>query len=268
VTPLLAALLLAPAQPPVEGQPLAANVERLVKALDFLGAPLPPDVLTPLRAALDARDARKVQELLDPRVLYVVTINPESRVKVARGPASAVLQQAGYVPVVVKVLNESTVTKPLRVTSPQAGPRYGGAGRDSRDPRADPRDVDRFLTAELFTAPPMTAELSGLAVEYALLLLSSTDPGKREATVGFDVGQGNQDLGFRGEVPVLFDVRPAVPVTIRVTDVDGTPTVGRFTFADRAGHVFPPQAKRLAPDLFFQRQVYRPDGGTVLLPPG
>src|SRR5262249_33868296 len=25
---------------------------------------------------------------------------------------------------------------------------------------------------------------------------------------------------------------------------------------------------RLAPDLFFQQQIYRPDGGTVLLPPG
>ena len=30
----------------------------------------------------------------------------------------------------------------------------------------------------------------------------------------------------------------------------------------------PPQPKRVAPDLFFQRQVYRHDGGVVLLPPG
>ena len=28
------------------------------------------------------------------------------------------------------------------------------------------------------------------------------------------------------------------------------------------------QAKRLAPDFFFQQQVYREDGGIVLLPPG
>ena len=28
----------------------------------------------------------------------------------------------------------------------------------------------------------------------------------REATLRFDVGQGSQDLGFRGEVPVLFTV--------------------------------------------------------------
>ncbi len=53
-----------------------------------------------------------------------------------------------------------------------------------------------------------------------------------------------------------------------VVDFDGTPTVGRFTFTDAAGHVYPPKAKRLSPDLFFQDQIYRADGGTVLLPPG
>src|SRR5690606_29785869 len=37
---------------------------------------------------------------------------------------------------------------------------------------------------------------------------------------------------------------------------------------DSAGRVLPPQAKRTAPDFFFQPQIYRPDGGTVLLPPG
>jgi hypothetical protein len=252
----------------VEGQPLAANAERLGKALQFLGAPLPRDVAKELQAAIDAKDAKKVQQALDPRVLFVVTINPESRVKVARGPAEATLQQAGYVPALVKVVNESTVRKPLRISSPQSGPVYAGAGRERQDPTVDPRIVERFLQVEMFTAPPMTAELSGLKVEYAVALLYSTEAGKREATIEFDVGQGSQDLGFRAEVPVLFDVRPGVPVKLSVLDFDGQPTVGRFTFTDAAGHVFPSRAKRLAPDFFFQDQVYRPDGGTVLLPPG
>src|SRR5207245_3937863 len=55
---------------------------------------------------------------------------------------------------------------------------------------------------------------------------------------------------------------------LSVTDVDGKPTTGRFRFRDRTGHIYPPQAKRLAPDFFFQQQIYRADGGTVLLPPG
>jgi hypothetical protein len=247
----------------VEGQPLAANVTRLLQALDLLGAPLAEDQAEALPAAAKARDARKLQELLDPHVLVAVTINPESRVKAARGPAPATLQQGGYTPVILKVVNDSTVTKPLHVSSPQAGPIFSGGAAGNVKP-----DKDRFLDVELFTKQPMTANLSGLKAEYVLALIQSSEAGQREATLGFDVGQGSQDLGFRGEVAILFTVRPAVPVTLSVTDVDGKPTVGRFTFRDKAGRVYPPQAKRLAPDFFFQQQVYRPDGGTVLLPPG
>src|SRR6185503_16949912 len=65
-----------------------------------------------------------------------------------------------------------------------------------------------------------------------------------------------------------FDVKPAITVTLSVHDYDGTPTTGRLMFVDQQGHVFPPQAKRLAPDLFFQKHIYRDDGGTVQLPPG
>ncbi len=252
----------------VEGQPLAANAERLGKALEFLGAPLAPAVAKQLDAAVAARDAVAVQKALDPHVLFVVNLNPEARVKVARGPADAVVQQAGWTPVLVKVVNDSTVKKKLAPISPQAGPVYSGQGKQGREPGADPGIAKRFLELDLFTAPPMTANLSGLRVEYAILLVYSTEAGKREATVGFDIGQGSQDLGFRGETPVLFDVKPAVRVQLKVTDFDGKPTVGRFTFTDARGRVYPPQPKRLAPDLFFQKQVYRADGGFVLLPPG
>ena len=187
------------------------------------------------------------------------------------------LQQAGYTPVLVKVINDSTATKALRISSPQAGPPYAGMARLSMtrqdqlhlltDPKYRP-DKDRFLHVEMFTSQPMTANLSGLKVEYAIALIYSSEAGKREATIGFDVGQGTQDLGFRAETPVLFDVRPAVPVKLAIPDHDGQPTVGRFTFRDQAGHVHPPQARRLAPDLFFQEQIYRNDGDIVLLPPG
>jgi hypothetical protein len=261
----------------VEGQPLAANARRLDQALDYLGAMLPPAARKALQVACADRDAARIQQLLDPHVLLAVSINPEARVKVARGPAPAVLQQAGYTPVIIKVLNEGTVTKALRVRSPQAGPPYAGMAQLSMtrqdqlhlllDPKYRP-DKDRFLHVEMFTGQPMTATLSGLKVEYAVALIYSSEAGQREATVGFDVGQGTQDLGFRAEVPVLFDVRPAVPLKLVVRDHDGKPTVGRFTFRDRAGHVFPPQARRLAPDLFFQEQIYRNDGDIVLLPPG
>jgi Ca2+-binding EF-hand superfamily protein len=257
-----------PIVPGIEGQPLAANAGRVMKALEFLGASLPTEAIKELATSIDARDAKRVQQVLDKHVLFVVSINPESRVKVARGPAESKLQQAGYTPVLVKVVNESTVKKPLRILSSQSGTVYSGAGRQEKDPKADPKVIERFLQVEMFTAPPMTADLSGLGVEYAIALIYSSEAGKREATIGFDVGQGNQDLGFRGEVPILFEIKPAIKVNLKVLDFDGKPTVGRFTFTDAAKHIFPPQPKRLAPDLFFQQQIYRPDGGFVLLPPG
>jgi hypothetical protein len=263
--------------PTVEGQPLAANVERVVQALESLGAPLPDGTVAALKEAAGKRDALGLQNGLDPHVLMTVTINPEERVKVARGAAAAVLQQAGYTPVLVKVINIAATTRMLRVSSPQSGLVTAGAfelsltRQDQRHLREGERKggaPDRFLEAEMFRGQPMTANLSGLRVEYAVVLLYSSESGRREATIGFDIGQGTQDLGFRGELPVLFDVRPAVQVTLRVHDHDGAPTVAHFTFTDRSGRVHPPQPKRTAPDLVFQRQVYRGDGGTVLLPPG
>ncbi|MBI4664572.1 MAG: CehA/McbA family metallohydrolase [Verrucomicrobia bacterium] len=261
----------------VEGQPLAANVERLLNAFEFLGAPLPSGARNALAPALQSRDGHKIQEILEPHVLLAVSLNPEVRVKVSRGPARAVLQQGGYTPVLVKVLNDSTATHRLNITSPHSGPVYAGVAKLSmeRQRQLGLREnenvsgrTDRFLQVEMFTNPPMTANLSGLKVEYAIALIYCSEAGSREATIGFDVGEGTQDLGFRGEVPILFETRPAVPVKLSIRDYDGKPTVGRFAFLDRSGHVYPPQAKRLAPDLFFQKHIYRPDGGTVSLPPG
>jgi len=261
----------------VEGQPLAANVQRLVDALDYLGAPLPGDLRTALQSAGRARDATRLQALLEPRVLLAVHINPEARVRATRGPAPAALQQAGYTAVLVKIVNESGGTQKLQIGSPQAGPVYAGMAKLSSERMQQPHlrenenvdgRTDRFLDLEMFTSPPMTSNLSGLEVEYAVALIYSSEAGRREATITVDVGQGTQDLGFRAEVPVLFSVKPAVPVKLNVLDHDGTPTTGRFQFVDRQGHVFPPQAKRVAPDLFFQKQIYRAHGEDVLLPPG
>jgi hypothetical protein len=261
----------------VEAQPLGANIQRLLDALDYLGAPVASAIRTDLNAAVQRRDADRLQQLLDDRVLLVVHINPETRVKVGRGPAPAVLQQAGYTPAIIKILNESRATPRLRIGSPQAGPVYAGMTRLAGD-RMQQQHLrenenvegrgDRFLDLEMFASPPMTPTLSGLDVEYALALIYSSEAGRREATVTFDVGQGTQDLGFRAEVPILFDVKPAIPVKLKIRDVDGTPTTARLQFVDVQGHVYPPQPKRLAPDLFFQKQIYRADGEDVLLPPG
>ncbi len=257
----------------VEGQPLASNVTRLLETLAFVGQPLPAEKTQAILAAAKEQDAAKLQKLLDPHVLFLVHINPEARVKVKRGPAAATLQQGGYIPVIIKVTNDSTATKKLRMTSPQAAPIYGGGGAERLVGKIKEQITEadikaRFLDIEMYQKAPLAENLSGLKAEYTLALIHSNQAGKREATFAFDIGQGTQDLGFRAEVPVLFDVRPAIAVKMIVKDFDGKPTTGRFTFRDKSGHVYPPIAKRLAPDFFFQEQVYRHSGGVVLLPPG
>ena len=261
----------------VESQPLSANLRRLMEALEYLGSRLDESTISAVKRAIRARDADAMQAAIDKHVLLVVTINPESRVKVTRGGAEAVLQQGGYRPVLVKVLNQSTITKQLSISSPQAGPVYAGVSKLSmqrqqqenlRQNENIDQDPDRFLAAEMFRSPPMTESLSGLEAEYAIALIYSSQSGKREATLEFDVGQGSQDLGFRGETPVLFRVRPAVPVRLSIRDQDGSPAIAKLTFLDKLGHVYPPQAKRLAPDFFFQPYIYRNDAEVVYLPPG
>lgn len=264
------------AQTEVAAQPLAANLNRLSEAMEFLGTPLPVAVVRDIREAEELGDAAALQAAIDDHVLLLVAINPELRVKVSRGPAKAEIQQGGFTPFLIKVLNEGTTTRKLDILSPQAGRAYAGESEFTLQrqeqtelaSRQKSADDSQFLDLEMFNFPPMTASLSGLEVEYVIGLAQADRPGKREATIGFDLGGGNQDLGFRGQTPVLFDVRPALPVRVRVADHDGGPTVARLTFRDARGRVYPPQARRVAPDFFFQPHVYRPDGGTVLLPPG
>jgi hypothetical protein len=259
----------------VEAQPLAAQAARIADALAYVGAPLRPADLEALRAAAATPDATAaIQTILDPYCLLDVHINPESRVKVASGPARAELVERGWRTFLVKVRNEAGVTAALRVSSPQAQRVFSRGPRGfSIDPRPaqtiSAADVaDRWLELETFDKPPMTPRLSGLPVEYRIVQLSSRDAGRREATLAADVGQGSQDIGFRNDAPVLFTVKPSVDLTLRVRDEHGKPTVAAFVIRDAQQHVYPSPAKRLAPDFAFHPQVYRADGETVRLAEG
>ncbi|HMP80388.1 MAG TPA: CehA/McbA family metallohydrolase, partial [Pirellulaceae bacterium] len=197
-------------------------------------------------------------------------INPESRVKVAVGPAQKQLAQHGWRVFLVKVHNQGGITPRLRATSPHAAPPYQVSTAAS-EPRASVSAADvanRWLDVQTFDHQPLNRALSGLEIEYRVVQIYSRESGKREATIGFDVGQGTQDLGFRNEIAILFDCLPATKVVLNVLDTDGQPTMGQFVFRDHLGRVYPARSRRLAPDFFFHDQVYREAGEHVLLPPG
>jgi len=262
----------------VELQPLAAQVARVVEALQYLGAPLPKADRDALASALSGTDERaattRIQEVLDPHCLLDVHINPESRVRVTQGKAAPELMEQGWRTFLIKVRNEAGVTAALRASSPQ-GLRVFSRGPQgfSMDPRPaqtiSANDVrDRWLDLQLFDKAPLVANLSGLGIEYRIIQLYSRDAGQREASIAIDVGQGTQDIGFRNDAPILFRAAPAAEVTLRINDERGRPATASLVIRDAQGRVYPTPGKRLAPDFDFQPQVYRSDGEVMRLAPG
>jgi hypothetical protein len=166
----------------------------LLRDLDAAKSPLAAETVRALRDLIAKEPADSdaavaaVQKLLEPHCLIGVNINPESRVKAARGAAATELHHGRDVIVLVRIHNEGGVTSTLAVSGP-------GLIRPKLD--------GGWLQASTVSR----AKLSGSRLEYVALKLTPGEAGKREATFRFDVGQGTQDLGFRAEVPILFTVR-------------------------------------------------------------
>ncbi|HEY7209566.1 MAG TPA: CehA/McbA family metallohydrolase, partial [Bryobacteraceae bacterium] len=272
LVPLNAMLL--PAQSGVPLQPFVQQVHQVQTTLAYLGQPLSASDQNAISALASKTDERAavagLQEILDKYVLAIVDINPESRVKVRPGTAKRELVEAGTRIFLVKVSNSAGVTAPLRATSPNALPVYvpsNGSPEPAKE--ISPADVrDRWMDLEMYDKDPMSERLSGLPLEYRILEIYSRDRGQRSAKIGFDVGQGTQDIGFRNEMTVLFNALPAHPLRLRVADENGSPSVAAFTVRDSSGRLYPNPSKRLAPDFFFQPQVYRASGQSILLPEG
>src|SRR5215218_6026187 len=105
---------------PVEPQPFLAALRSLVDAADYVGSPFTAEETVILGSAIGAQDAaavERVQAVLDQHALFVVSINPEQRVKAAMGSAEPLLNEGGWRQYLVKVVNESGTTAPLRITS-------------------------------------------------------------------------------------------------------------------------------------------------------
>ncbi|MGH9846999.1 MAG: CehA/McbA family metallohydrolase, partial [Blastocatellia bacterium] len=263
-----------PSEVQVELQPFTSQIKRLLETLDYLGAPLRTADKEKIEKALNEYSATKttaeLQRVLDQYCLFDIHINPESRVKVTQGAARPELVRNGWRTFLIKVHNEAGVTAELKALSQQAERVYSPSKGSPRPAQTiTERDVaDRWLGLSLYNKPPMKPQLSGLNLEYRIIQLYSRDVGKREALIGFNVGQGSQDIGFRNDVDILFTSLPSTEITLRVLDELGKPTTASFLIRDNQGHVYPSQAKRLAPDFGFHPQLYRADGEKVELPAG
>ncbi|HQR07953.1 MAG TPA: acetylxylan esterase [Gemmatales bacterium] len=173
-----------------KAEPLLQNLRAMNHAFKEAGVKQPAGV----EKALKEKDADEMQKLLDPFVAAVVTINPESRVKVMRGPYPIKHQLGWPTPALVKVINEGGVTARIKVHA---------TGDKSTSVHFYEDAVPGVVTN------PLSNKLSGQSVEYQVMLIRSLATNQREITLTFDVGQATQDLGFRAELPVLL--APDVP---------------------------------------------------------
>ncbi len=261
-------------KPKVPLQPLAQQVRAVESTLAYLGQPLSAADHRTINDAIsdpdEAAAVAKLESILDKHALLIVDINPESRVKVEPGGAKPELVEAGTRLFLVKVNNAGAVTAQLNVESPNSGNVYiRSTGNSKPAIELTPKDAaERWADISLYQTQPMRKRLSGLPLEYQVLAISSRDAGQRSAKIGFNVGQGSQDIGFRNEATILFNALPARPITFRVADENGKPAMASFVIRDRQDRIYPNRAKRLAPDFFFQPQIYRTDGETVRLPAG
>lgn len=253
----------------VEAQPLLAQVKRLQQALEFLGQPVSAETKKTLDSLREsdgpAKVSEAVQKSLDPLCIARVELDADGVTKVTPLGKQFDLVEQGWTSYLVKVVNKSGAKAALRADSPNA----------RNVPNAPKDDVpNRWLGLTVFAGQPLLANLSGLGLEYTVLQVYSRDPGERKAEISFGfemprggkidpkIPKGNAKASFG------FKARPAVPVTFKVTEFDGSPVTAAFLIRDQAGRVYPSQVKRLAPDFFFQPQIYRATDEKVSLPAG
>lgn len=260
--------------PKVALQPLAQQVRQVQEALGFLGQPMAAANTQRINSAMGLADetaaVAELERVLDQYALAIVTINAESRVKVEVGPAKPELEQEGTRIFLVKVINGAGVTAKLQVQSENSGAVYTRSNNSS-EPAAKLTAEDekqRWADISLYDKNPMSERLSGLGLEYRILSIYSRDAGERSARLSFNVGQGTQDIGFRNEATVLFKILPANKLRLGVLDENKLPTIAAFMIRDEQGRIYPNPSKRLAPDFFFQPQVYRHNGESIALAKG
>lgn len=255
-------------------QPLTANLRRLNDWLTTNGYPeiavTKPDNYT--------SNTESIESSLDRHVALRLKIDADRKLHVERGPAAPTLRQHGITPLLVRLENAMGLKGNLTVTSPKAGPVYGGGAVNAltRQGQLERRSLPeneshpkRLLDVDVHRDRNGPGMASGLELEYGLLLMNCHAAGKLDAALQFQfVPDGATAPTTTVEVAWPFDVQPAVKVKLRIHEADGTPSLARLEIVDAAGRVYPSMPKRLAPDFFFQRHIYRADGETISLAPG
>jgi hypothetical protein len=178
---------------------LFTNVQNAVSFLSQHGDRLDSndrEAMATLHKSSPAVAKETMERILSSRVLFEVHINPEMRVKVSPGKATARLATGEWCYFLARIENQSGTVAPLQSESPQ---------RKSNPSAAS----DAWLEMRVHDTTSLPAKLSGAPVEYRVIAIRTEDHGQREARISLNVGQGTQDIGFRNEVDILFRCQAA-----------------------------------------------------------
>jgi hypothetical protein len=269
-------------------QPYFASVKRALEALGKLGAPVAAadaQQISDLTQQNDAVAVDTAEKILDRYSLASLSIESTGLARWIAGGAPRTLVEQGWRLFLVRIANPAGRSGNLVISaggSATSGP--GHMGPSANAARAylpdslsqAPRIKDMWLMSQVYETTPIlafdrelpTIPLSGIPVEYRVLQLFSRDSGHRSAKIHADAF--SKTGGFRafGQGKFDFECMPSRTVALGVLDTDGRGCVASLTIKDKLDHIYPPQAMRLAPDMFFQRQIYRADGETMRLPDG
>src|ERR1043165_4605283 len=267
-------------------QPYFALVSRVLEALAKLGAPVTAADAHGIAALARQGDSAAVdaaEKILDRYTLARLSIDPDGTGRVAVGGAQRTLVEQGWRMFLVRIANPGGRTDNINFASESQGP--GSMMSGTSAPRAHMGDrlnkgpvIEKlWLMSQLHEASPIVLgdqaikaiQLSGMSVEYRIIELFSRDSGRRRdrftiyafpKSGGYPYDSGHRELDF--------DCLPSRMVSLVVRDWDGRGCVASLAIKDRQDRVYPPQGMRVAPDLYFQPQIYRGDGETILLPDG
>ncbi len=143
-----------------------------------------------------------MEQALDPLCLLFVDVDPQSLLKIVGGSFSPVLIENEWQPFLVKIRNRSI--RDVHVTVRAKGQ------VDNKWIKVKPGSEDRTLIAP-----------GEIEVEYRLVLLQSSEVGKREASLTVLVGDGQGDASSWSTADVAFQTLPST-----LEGAEGSVTLG------------------------------------------
>jgi len=271
-------------------QPYFADVNRALDALAKLGAPVADSDAQRIAALTRQGDTAALaatEKILERYTVARLTIGTDGTGRVAFGGTQRLLVEQGWRMFLVRIENRSARDDSVLFASETGTP--GDMETDGRpwhmaqraylDDRLykGPLIEKMWITSELYDSTPVirwgtevhAIPLSGIPVEYRVVQIFSRDAGRRVADFGLYVlPKSGVDSGKSSHQQFDFECLPSRTVTLSVIDVDGRGCMASFIIKDKFNRIYPPQAMRIAPDMYFHAQIYRGDGETVRLPDG